>query len=123
MGGGGLDRLKQFAANAAILTVTSLSVGAAGVVFNAWLTQNLGAEGMGLYGLMMAVYRFAVTFASAGAGLAATRLVAEEEARGSPKGQLDAMKKTVVYALCFGVDALFFPAGFSAWRMRRRRRW
>ena len=71
--------------NAGILTATSLSLGIVGVAYNAWLTRNLGSSGMGLFSLMMAVYRFAVTFACSGSGLAATRLVAEENARKNNK--------------------------------------
>ena len=98
--------LRRFAANAAVLTATSLSVGAAGVIFGAWLTRNLGEEGMGLYGLMMAVYRFAVTLASAGAGLVATALVAQEEAKSDPAGETEAMEKTVLYGAFFGLAAM-----------------
>ena len=76
-----MSKLRNFAVNAGILTATSLSLGIVGVAYNAWLTRNLGSTGMGLFSLMMAVYRFAITFASSGSGLAATRLVAEENAR------------------------------------------
>ena len=98
-----LSRLRNFAVNAGILTVTSLSLGAVGVLYNAWLTRNLGSAGMGLFSLMMAVYRFAVTFACSGSGLAATRLVAEETARKNGKGAASAMSKTLLYSLFFGV--------------------
>ena len=90
--------------NAGILTATSLSLGIVGVAYNAWLTRNLGSSGMGLFSLMMAVYRFAVTFACSGSGLAATRLVAEETALGNGKGAASAMKKSIIYSLCFGAN-------------------
>ena len=98
-----MSKLRNFALNAGILTVTSLSLGAVGVVYNAWLTRNLGSAGMGLFSLMMAVYRFAVTFACSGSGLAATRLVAEETARKNGRGAAGAMSKTLLYSLFFGV--------------------
>lgn len=98
-----MSRLRNFAVNAGILTATSLSLGAAGVIYNAWLTRNLGSAGMGLFSLMMAVYRFAVTFACSGSGLAATRLVAEETAVGNGRGAASAMSKTLLYSLFFGV--------------------
>ena len=112
-----MSRLKNFAVNAGILTVTSLSLGGVGVIYNAWLTRNLGSTGMGLFSLMMAVYRFAITFACSGSGLAATRLVAEETALGRGKGAAEAMKKTVLYSLFFGISGgviLFFAADFAA---------
>ena len=119
MKGGGslLSRLRNFAINAGILTATSLSLGTVGVFYNAWLTQNLGSEGTGLFSLMMAVYRFMVTFACSGSGLAATRLVAEENARKNGNGASKAMSQTLIYSLIFGVLAgalLLFVSDFSA---------
>ncbi len=98
-----LSRLRNFAVNAGILTATSLSLGIVGVAYNAWLTRNLGSTGMGLFSLMMAVYRFAVTFACSGSGLAATRLVAEENAKKNGAAASSAMSKTLLYSLFFGV--------------------
>ncbi len=108
-----MSRLRVFAANAGILTVTSLSLGSVGVIYNAWLTRNLGAAGMGLFSLMMAVYRFAVTFACSGSGLAATRLVAEETALKKGKGAASAMSKTLLYSLFSGVLAGVLLWAFS----------
>lgn len=112
-----MSKLRNFAVNAGILTATSLSLGAVGVFYNAWLTRNLGSEGTGLFSLMMAVYRFMVTFACSGSGLAATRLVAEENARKDGKGAAKAMSLTLIYSLIFGLLAgalLFFISDFSA---------
>lgn len=100
-----MSKLRNFAVNAGILTATSLSLGMVGVVYNAWLTRNLGSTGMGLFSLMMAVYRFAVTFACSGSGLAATRLVAEENARKNGFAASSAMKKTLLYSMFFGIFA------------------
>ena len=112
-----MSKLRNFALNAGILTGTSLSLGAVGVIYNAWLTRNLGSTGMGLFSLMMAVYRFAVTFACSGSGLAATRLVAEETALGRGKGASSAMSKTLIYSLFFGVIGgviLWIASDFAA---------
>ncbi len=112
-----MSKLRDFAVNAGILTVTSLSLGAVGVLYNAWLTRNLGSAGMGLFSLMMAVYRFAVTFACSGSGLAATRLVAEETAHKNGLGAAKAMKFTLVYSLIFGAGAgllLLLASDFAA---------
>lgn len=112
-----MTRLRKFALNAGILTATSLSLGALGVFYNAWLTQNLGTAGIGLFSLMMAVYRLFVTLASFGAGLAATRLVAEETAFGNGKNAALALRMTLGYSLFFGVlagMALFFGGQLAA---------
>ncbi|MBR3952646.1 MAG: oligosaccharide flippase family protein [Oscillospiraceae bacterium] len=115
-----MSRLRNFALNAGVLTATSLSLGAVGVIYNAWLTRNLGSAGMGLFSLMMAVYRFAVTFACSGSGLAATRLVAEENALQNGEGASSAMKKTLLYSLFFGVFGgvlLWLSSDFAAGAM------
>ena len=112
-----LSKLRNFAVNAGILTATSLSLGIVGVAYNAWLTRSLGSTGMGLFSLMMAVYRFAVTFACSGSGLAATRLVAEENARKNGFAASFAMNKTLLYSLFFGISGgvlLWFFSDFAA---------
>lgn len=112
-----MSRLKNFAINAGILTATSLSLGLLGVFYNGWLTQKLGSAGIGLFSLMMAVYRLFVTLASFGSGLAATRLVAEENAFQHGKNAGRAMRLTLFYSLFFGVFAgvlLFSFGDFAA---------
>lgn len=98
-----MSRLRDFAVNAGILTATSLSLGAIGVLYNAWLARSLGTAGTGLFSLMMAVYRLMVTFACSGSGLAATRLVAEETALKNGTAAAKAMKLTLWYSLFFGM--------------------
>lgn len=112
-----LSKLRNFALNAGILTATSLSLGLAGVAYNAWLTRNLGSAGTGLFSLMMAVYRFAVTFACSGSGLAATRLVAEENALKNGAAASSAMNRTLIYSLFFGTAGgilLWIMSDFAA---------
>lgn len=48
-----------------------------GVSFNVYLTNQLGAAGIGLFQLVMTVFSMAITFASSGIRLAATRLVVD----------------------------------------------
>ena len=91
-----MSRLRDFAINAGILTATSLSLGAVGVLYNAWLARSLGTAGTGLFSLMMAVYRLMVTFACSGSGLAATRLVAEENAAKNKSAAAKAMRLTLL---------------------------
>ena len=75
-----------FIKNAAILTVSSLVLRFAGIVFKVWLAAKIGAEGIGLYQLVFSVYMFAATFATSGICTAVTRLVSEELAIGSKNG-------------------------------------
>ena len=73
---------RLFIQNAVILTVTSLILRAAGILFRIWLAKSIGEEGMGLYQLVFSVYLLAAAFASSGICTAVTRLVAERAAYG-----------------------------------------
>lgn len=112
-----MNNTKKFALNAVILTATSLITSCASMSFTVFITGKIGAAGVGLYQLIMTVYRLAVTFATGGIGLASTRLVSEEMALGNPKGAGRAVKNCLFYALTLSVctgTALFFSSEFIA---------
>ena len=103
--------------NALILGGTTIFMRSISVVFSAYVSGKVGAEGMGLYSLISSVYTFAVTLATSGISLAVTRLVSEELGRGNDAGAVSAMKHCVCYALLFGCSSaaiLFFGADFIA---------
>ncbi len=71
---------RTFAKNTAIMTVTSLLLRTLGIVFRIFISNRVGAEGMGLYQLVFSVYILGTTFAAAGLTTAVTCLVAESTA-------------------------------------------
>lgn len=110
-----MKRVKQFVTNALILGSVTIFMRSISVVFNAYVSGKIGAEGMGLYSLVTSIYAFAVTLATSGISLAVMRLVSEELGRGDHKGVITAMRKCVCYALVFGIASfslLFFGADF-----------
>jgi stage V sporulation protein B len=110
-----MKRAKKFFLNAIILTAASLLMRSVGVTFNVYLAGKIGPSGMGLFQLIMSVYSFGVTVSLSGIGLAATRVVTEELARGSQAGAKKAMFKCIGYSLVFGLAAavlLFFGAPY-----------
>lgn len=112
-----MKRLKQFITNALILGAVTIFMRSISVVFNAYVSGKVGAEGMGLYSLVTSIYAFAVTLATSGISLAVMRLVSEELGRDDHAGVICAMRKCVGYALCFGIASfslLFFGADFIA---------
>lgn len=112
-----MKRLRRFFLNAVLLGATTIFMRSVGVVFNAYISGKIGAEGMGLYSLITGVYGFAVTLATSGISLAVVRLVSEELGKPDHAGVITAMKKCVGYALVFGVSSfavLFFGARFIA---------
>ena len=71
------NNFKRFVFNGLLLTVVSLIMRGIGVSFNAYISNKIGAEAMGLFTLISTVYGFALTLATSGINLAATRLVSE----------------------------------------------
>ena len=108
-----MRRGKRFLFNALVLTATSLLMRTIGVSFNVFISNKLGAAGVGLFQLVMSVYTFAVTVATSGINLATTRLVTEELANGSETGAKKAVRRCLAYSILFGTGAaagLFFFA-------------
>ncbi len=108
-----MKRGKRFLLNGLMLACSSVFLRGVGLVFNAYLTNKIGAEGIGLFGLVMSVYLFATTLANSGISLAATRLVTEELALGCDRGIRKSMRVCLLYTLFFGLlsgGVLFFFA-------------
>ena len=113
-----MKKTEKFLLSGVMLAATTLFMRLVSVVFNVYVTNKIGSAGMGLITLINSVYGFAVTFATSGINLSATRMCAEALGRGSDKELKGAMSKCIIYALSFGVSAmllLFFlaePIGF-----------
>ena len=72
---------RAFVKNTAVMTLTSLLLRTLGIVFRIFISNRVGAEGMGLYQLVFAVYVLGTTFAATGLSTAVTCLVAEHLTR------------------------------------------
>ncbi len=106
-----------FIKNAAILTVSSLVLRFAGIIFKVFIAALIGSEGIGLYQLIFSVYVLASTFASAGISTAVTRLVAEEIALGCKKGVTRILKRSLQITLLVAIISslgVYFGADFIA---------
>ena len=95
---------QSYLKNAALLTGADVLLRLAGMGLRIYLANALGGEGMGLYQLVLAVYALFVTLATAGVSVAATRLMAEELARGraQARGMLVRLAGTGLPAGCRG---------------------
>lgn len=89
----------RFIKNGLLLTCASFFMRVVGVRFNAFVSAKVGADGIGLYTLIMSVYGFAVTLASSGVSLAATRMCAEAE---SETEKRSALRRCALYAAVCG---------------------
>ncbi len=110
-----MQRARRYMINALILSACTLLMRTVAVAFNAFCVQKVGGEGMGLFSLVMSVYTFAVTLATSGVNLAATRLVALYFGRNEGASVKSAMRKCLLYSFGFGALAsagLFFFSDF-----------
>ena len=114
------ENSKRFFMNGILLTAVSLGMRTVALFFNAFVTREVGAVGIGLYTLVMTVYNFAVTFATSGISLTVTRLVAEARGEGKEGEVGKILTGSVIYALIFsliGAAVLFLGAEFFALRV------
>lgn len=110
-----MRRIKRFLLNTLILGAASVAMRAVALVFNAYIANRIGAEGMGLFSLISSVYVFGVTLASAGIQLSVNRLVSEELAADNPRGASACLKTAALYAAITGTAAqimLFSASGY-----------
>ncbi len=106
-----------FIKNAVILTVSSLILRFAGIVFKVYVTRLIGSEGIGLYQLIFSFYMLASTFATSGISTAVTRLITEEIALGSKQSTLRIFRRSVELTLIVALISLlavFFGAELIA---------
>lgn len=92
-------RRSAFLQNAALLTATSLLLRTVGIFFRIYLSNRIGAEGMGLYQLILSVYVLASAFAAAGICTAVTRLVTDALCRGDRSTALRALRGAVAVSV------------------------
>ncbi len=89
-------------AGALLLSASSIFVRMVGFVFRIYLSNRIGAQGMGLYTLIMSFYALGTTVALSGVSLAVSKLAAEELGRGSYAGARRVLRRALTLALLFG---------------------
>ena len=111
---------RRFFYNGILLTLVAVLMRAVSMAFNSYVTRTVGAEGIGLFTLIMTVYSFAVTFATSGISLTTTRLVAESIGADGGSRVKKILRHAVTYSLIFSIFAssvLFFGAEHFAYRV------
>ncbi len=110
-----MNRTRKFLADGLILAAAAVFMRTVGVSWNAYVSNTVGAQSMGLLSLVMSVYSFSVTFACSGVGLGVTRTVSEALGKDDKKGAKRALFIALCYALIFGTTAttaIMFGADF-----------
>lgn len=98
-------RAKKFILNTLLLTISSLIIRGIGLYFQVYLSNKIGAAGIGLFQLIMSVYSFAVTFAVSGIRFAVCRIISEEIGHSNQGGIRPAVRRCLIYGLSFGTLA------------------
>ena len=104
---------RLFFYNGLLLTAVGVAVRTVTLLFNAYVSRAVGAEGVGLFTLIGTLYNFAVTFATSGISLTMTRLVASSIGEGAEDRTGGILRSGILYALTFGLGTtavLFFGA-------------
>ncbi len=110
-----MSERNRFFKSGAMLTAVALAMRTVSMFFGAFVSRTVGAEGTGLYTIVMTVYSFAVTLATSGISLTVTRLVASAIGEGRPGQVGRVLRGALIYSCGFGMLAtafLFFGADF-----------
>lgn len=108
---------KIFLKNAVILTVAMLLLRTTNIGYRVYLSDKIGAAGMGLFQLIFSVFILAITISVSGISLAVTRLVAEAAAENRSGCVRSIMRKCMVFSVVLSLVALaglFCSADFIA---------
>ena len=98
-----MTKQKRFFYNGIVLSLVGFAMRAVALLLGAYISGAIGAEGVGLQGLIATVYAFAVTFATSGASLSVTRLVAASIGEGDGGERI--LRAAFLYAAIFGTLA------------------
>ena len=108
---------KRILTGALILTLAGVATRILGFVYRIYMSNLMGAEGMGLYQLIMPVYALAWSISCAGFNTTVSKLTAQEKAKGAFGNMSRMLKQSVIITTLLGVllsVLLFFGAEFLA---------
>ena len=96
---------KLFLVNGAILTLTALFMRFVSLIFNIYISNQIGSEAVGVFSLVMTVYMFFITIATSGLGIAVTCIVSEKFAVDDRKSAIKAIRTCIFFSLILGILA------------------
>lgn len=99
------QKSKLFLINGAILTSTSLLMKFAALIFNIYISNQIGSEAVGVFSLVMAVYLFFITVATSGLNIAVTVIISEKFALNKNQQAIKAIRTCIFFSLLLGIAA------------------
>jgi stage V sporulation protein B len=103
----------SFIANTILLTLSNLTTGVLGFIFSIMLSRELGAEGMGLYGLVMPVYNLFICLICGGIITAVSKIAAEYNAKNDSNNLRKTIKTTLAFNLFWSILVVLLVFLFS----------
>ena len=103
----------RFFYNGILLSVTGLAMRGVGIALGAYISRTVGAEGVGLNTLVMNVYSFALTFATAGISLTVTAKIAAAVGSSGGTERSRILRGAFLYALIFSLAGSLLLAMLS----------
>lgn len=98
---------KTVVQGAIIVLAASILTRILGFVFRIYISNQLGAEGMGLYQLVLSLYMLVVTFATSGISIAVSRMVAEQLEVNRYGSKKTVLRMSVTYSLLVSLGVAF----------------
>lgn len=75
------------------------------MAFSLYVSNKIGSEAVGVFGLVMSVYMFAIVVATSGLSLACTTIVSEQFSKGNFFDGLKAVKSCLIFSLVLGLSS------------------
>lgn len=98
-----MKKRRNLLINVILLTASTMTLGFISMGFRVYLSNKIGAEGMGLFQLIMSINVVCQTLAISGIRVTMTRLVAEEIGKGNNHLIKNIIIKGLFYTLCFSI--------------------
>lgn len=92
----------NFLKNSFLLTTSNITTGILGFIFSIYLSHILGAEGMGLYNLVMPIYNLFICIMSAGVSASISQLSAVYSEEGHSSNLRKTIKTTAFFNFLWG---------------------
>lgn len=101
---------RKFFIQGTILTAVSLFLRVTNIGYRSFLSQKIGAEGMGLYQLIFSIFMLAVTLSTSGISLAVTRMVSGAIIAGKRNSIRSIVSKCFAFCLTLSltISLIFF---------------
>ncbi len=105
---------KGIITGALILTIAGVITRVLGFVYRIYMSNAIGAEGMGLYQLIVPIYSLVWSIACSGFTTTISKLTAQEKARGEYGNLSRILKQSIIMSTAIGVLLSFLLYIFSA---------